>query len=88
MGYRYKEAFPASALIERVLKDNPESSDSHRSVANLLGLQMHTVQQWRIRNTKFRPFIADRYAVAAGYHPCEVWGELWWDSSLTEPVRR
>ncbi len=30
--------------------------------------------------------VADRLAVALGVHPCQIWGERWWESADEEPV--
>lgn len=40
---------------------------------------------WRDRGLTLHT--ADRLAVAAGYHPGEVWGDAWWEASRVEGQR-
>ena len=38
----------------------------------------------RLRAHGLTPVVADRYATRIGYHPCEVWGDAWWDITEME----
>ena len=50
-----------------------------REKARVFGVTERTVCRWRHR--WFTIDEADEYAVAAGLHPAEVWGDDWWAAS-------
>lgn len=47
------------------------------ALARAIGVSPRTIHRWT--RGGIPEFAADRAAIALGYHPCEVWGELWWD---------
>ena len=58
-----------------------------REIAGMLGVQLGTIQAWRngsrhIYDVANRP---DRYAVAAGRHPAEIWPEWLNHADLAAP---
>ncbi len=69
--------FPFAALEDALVASlGPDPSD--RAVARAIGVQSQQVPRLR---GGINAVQADRYATAAGFHPSQVWGELWWASA-------
>jgi hypothetical protein len=43
------------------------------TIASAFGVSRSTVQKWSYRQVRLSAFDADRYAIAIGLHPAEVW---------------
>jgi hypothetical protein len=43
-----------------------------------VGVTRETGKRW-LEGQMITVWAADRYAVGMGLHPCEVWGDAWWD---------
>lgn len=48
-------------------------------IARALNVRERTVYRWLADGVSYD--LADRIAVAAGRHPCELWGEAWWQET-------
>ena len=92
---RPQPKYPAGPLLakfpERIeVRHNTTTVVSpHRQIAYLAGL--NPSYALRLANDGFTEQMADRVAVACGYHPAEIWGQLWWDRSCEpdpEPAGR
>jgi len=73
-------SLPAAPLIAHI--------DARRIAAphETLGVDRSTVENWRLGKRQWiTERRADRYAVALGVHPCEVWPE-WWELPTSEDV--
>lgn len=53
-----------------------------RLLAELTGVNVRHLR--RIRHRGLSWLQADRFAVVAGFHPAEVWGEAWWLEAAPE----
>lgn len=53
------------------------AGNAAQTIADAAGVCRRTVDRWRHKGLD--EATADRIAVALGYHPCEVWGDAWWD---------
>jgi hypothetical protein len=60
-----------------------EGEVSSAVIASCVGTQVSQVQ--RARSEGLTVWLADRWAVAAGYHPGEIWGDDWWNASEAVP---
>jgi hypothetical protein len=65
--------------MKRIIDAN---SQRHEDAARALGVTIETLRQ-RLYGRTLDLYEADRVAVAFGHHPCEVWGELWWEASAS-----
>jgi hypothetical protein len=63
--------YPATKLLERI-----KGHDTY--IANLLGVRRVTVVRWRSENSDLTCWMADEYAIRAGYHPAQIWPD-WLD---------
>jgi hypothetical protein len=63
--------YPATKLLERI-----KGHDTH--ISDILGIRRVTVSRWRTENTQLTCWLADRYAIKAGYHPAQIWSD-WLD---------
>lgn len=52
--------------------------DSPAAFAVCVGLSHDRLS--RALATGLTVWTADRYAMALGFHPCEVWGDVWWQA--------
>lgn len=44
--------------------------------------EFHRATNWpRVKREGLTWNNADEWAVALGFHPCDIWGELWWEAS-------
>lgn len=50
---------------------------SHRQIADIAGLDQ--AYAGRLAQEGLTEQMADRIAIACGFHPAEIWGDLWWD---------
>lgn len=72
---REQRPFPLAPLLAQC--------DGEISVLALrLGLTKRSIH--RLVNLGLSEVKADRFAVAAGLHPAEVWGDLWWSTAPGE----
>lgn len=51
-------------------------------IASAFGVSRSTVHKWSYRKVRLSAFDADRYAVAIGLHPAEIWDN--WFTTTTE----
>lgn len=49
-----------------------------RELARLSGITTTSLSRW-LEGGLIRADRADRLAVALGKHPCQIWGEDWWN---------
>jgi hypothetical protein len=68
--------FPARNLLEKLGIDQDASL-----LAEIVGVERHTIVRWRNAGSNFTWFQADEIAVRLGYHPMEIWPN-WIDESL------
>ena len=82
-GYPYA---PLAAAARRVSQRRDEIGDeqvarfpelSDGDIASVLGVTRRTIVRWKIIGLDC--WTADKAAVRLGLHPCEVWGDAWWD---------
>lgn len=50
-------------------------------LADMIGVSRRNVHRWQRDGVP--EAAADRAALAIGLHPCEVWGDAWWDLAAT-----
>lgn len=50
------------------------------TVAHVMGTTVRSVHRWVEHGLSWSK--ADRLAVKAGFHPAELWGDVWWDAAL------
>ena len=74
--------FPMAALVERTDRSS-EDHGTRRGLSNLArAAAIHPSQAsiaWQGGAGMLTVRQADEWAVRAGYHPWEIWGDLWFD---------
>lgn len=74
-----KVRFPLQPLRNALESLTTEGEVSSAVIASRVGTQVSQVQ--RARSEGLTVWLADRWSVAAGYHPGEIWGEAWWNAT-------
>jgi hypothetical protein len=74
-----KGVYPTAPLIE-ALGDLPD-----RTAAELLGINRDSLIRWRSPGATTTAAYADRYAIALGVHPAELWPS--WIDDFAGPMR-
>lgn len=81
------ESFPVGPLLLRVSADwdgEPASKAAFR-LASRAGITQWTIWQANTRQGGWLSLRqADEWAVRAGYHPYEIWGDAWLDDDAYE----
>lgn len=81
------QRLPFEPLLTRVGVSSTASSttSSPGPFLDRIGVTRSSWTRWRASGIPW--YWADRAAAAYGLHPCEVWGEAWWDLPLPAQCR-
>ena len=71
-----------------VLLSMMATENDYLQIADRLGTQSSNIYRWLAGGIKWDQWRADHYAIRAGYHPANIWGNQWWDTCPDEKQLR
>lgn len=76
MGCNARFVFDPMVLLETI------GFDDITATAERLHSGRDKVYKWLKGDIRWTYGQADKYAIRAGYHPANVWGQQWWDEAI------